>query len=93
MSRHFGVQTSTALLELADDQAAERWVEEELSRSSGPCERWTGFPEPGWYYDALGYNRNGKRGVRGVTVYNPDQMLGGVVTWDEIAGLFRLRMQ
>jgi len=81
------------LLDLTDDKAAERWVAEELPRSSGPCEHWTGFPEPGWYYDALGYNRSSKEPVRGVTVYNPEQMLGGVVSWGEIAALFRPRNQ
>jgi hypothetical protein len=33
------------LLELTDDKSAERWVEEALPRSSGPCDHWTGFPE------------------------------------------------
>ena len=32
------------LLELTNDKAAERWVAEELPRSSGPCDQWTGFP-------------------------------------------------
>jgi len=81
------------LLELTDDKAAERWVAEELPRSCGPCAHWTGFPESGWYYDALGYNRNGKGVVRGVTVYNPDRMLGGVIPWLEISDLFRPRIQ
>lgn len=81
------------LLEMTDDKAAERWIEEELPRSSGPCDLWTGFPEEGWYYDALGYNRNGKGSVRGVTVYNPDQMTGGVITWSAISDLFRARTQ
>jgi hypothetical protein len=81
------------LLELTDDKAAERWVAEELPRSSGPCDHWTGFPETGWYYDALGYNRQGKGVVRGVTVCNPNLMLGGVITWLEIADLFRPRSQ
>jgi hypothetical protein len=81
------------LLELTDDKAAEAWVVEELPRSSGPCDLWTGFPEEGWYYDALGYNRVGKGPVRGVTLYNPDLMLGGVILWLEIADLFRPRVQ
>lgn len=81
------------LLELTDDQAAERWVAEQLPRSSGPCDLWTGFPESGWYYDALGYNRHGKGKCNGVTIYNPDRMLGGVITWAEIAELFRERVQ
>ena len=81
------------LLELKDDEAAERWVAEELPRSSGPCDHWTGFPEPGWYYDAFGYTRKCKRAVRGVTVYNSERMLGGVITWIEIADLFRPRVQ
>lgn len=81
------------LLELADDKAAEAWIAEELPRSSGPCDHWTGFPEAGWYYDALGYNRVGKGPVRGVTVYNPDLMLGGVISWLEIADVFRPRVQ
>lgn len=81
------------LLELTDDKATEAWVAGELPRSSGPCDHWTGFPESGWYYDALGYNRIAKSPVRGVTLYNPDLMLGGVITWSEIAGLFRPRMQ
>lgn len=81
------------LLELTNDQAAERWVAEELPRGSGPCDLWPGFPESGWHYDALGYNRHGKGGVRGVTVYNPEQMLGGVISRLEIADLFRLRVQ
>jgi hypothetical protein len=55
------------LLALSDDKAAERWVAEELPRSSGPAIFWTNFPEAGRYYDALGYNRNGKGTVRGVT--------------------------
>ena len=81
------------LLELTDDKAAEAWIVDELPRSSGPCDRWRGFPEKGWYYDALGYNRVGKGPVRGVTVYNPDAMLGGVISWLEIADLFRPRVQ
>ena len=81
------------LLELTDDKAAEAWIVEELPRSSGPCDLWTGFPEEGWYYDALGYNRVGKGPVRGVTLYNPEQMLGGVISWLEIADLFRPRVQ
>ena len=81
------------LLELSDDKAAERWIAEELPRSSGPCDLWTGFQEQGWYYDALGYNRNGNGKCRGVTVYNPERMLGGVITWSEIAELFRPRAQ
>lgn len=81
------------LLELTDDKAAEAWIAEELSRSSGPCGLWTGFPEKGWYYDALGYNRVGKAPVRGVTLYNPERMLGGVISWLEVADLFRPRVQ
>ena len=81
------------LLELIDDKAAEAWIVEELPRSSSPCDLWTGFPEEGWYYDALGYNCVGKGPVRGVTLYNPDQMLGGVISWLEIADLFRPRVQ
>jgi hypothetical protein len=81
------------LLDLTDDKAAEAWISEELPRSSGPCDHWTGFPEPGWYYDALGYNRVGKGPVRGVTLYNPDLMLGGVISWLEISDLFRPRVQ
>ncbi|MBA2724693.1 MAG: hypothetical protein H0U53_01780 [Actinobacteria bacterium] len=81
------------LLELTDDRAAEAWISEELPRSSAPCDHWTGFPEAGWYYDALGYNRVGKGPVRGVTLYNPDLMAGGVITWLEIADLFRPRVQ
>ncbi len=81
------------LVELTDDKAAEAWIAEELPRSSGPCDLWTGFPENGWYYDALGYNRSGKGDVRGVAIYNPDLMQGGVITWLEIADLFRPRVQ
>jgi hypothetical protein len=81
------------LLDLTDDKAAEAWISEELPRSSGPCDHWTGFPESGWYFDALGYNRVGKGPVRGVTLYNPDLMLGGVISWLEIADLFRPRAQ
>ncbi|MBA3423632.1 MAG: hypothetical protein H0U04_03630 [Rubrobacter sp.] len=81
------------LLEITDDKAAEAWIAEELPRSSGPCDHWPGFPEAGWYYDALGYNRAGKGPVRGVTLYNPDAMLGGVITWLEIVDLFRPRVQ
>ena len=81
------------LLELNDDKVAEAWIAEELPRSSGPCEHWTEFPGDGWYYDALGYNRHAKSAVRGVTVYNSDQMQGGVITWQEIADLFRPRVQ
>lgn len=81
------------LVELTDDKAAEGWVAEELPRSSGPCDHWTGVPEEGWYYHALGYNRYGKEATRGVTIYNPDRMVGGVITWAEIADLFRQRVQ
>jgi hypothetical protein len=81
------------LLELSDDKAAEAWIAEELPRSSGPCDHWTGFPEVGWYYDALGYNRVGKGPVRGVTLYNPELMLGGIISWLDIADLFRSRVQ
>lgn len=81
------------LLELKEDKAAEKWIADELPRSSGPCDYWTGFPEEGWYYDALGYNRVGNGKCNGVTLYNPDRMLGGVITWDEIADLFRPRVQ
>lgn len=90
------------LLELVDDKDAECWVAEELPKSAGPCDHWTGFPEQGWYYDALGYDpaggsapsnpRNRSR-ARGITVYNPDRMLGGVISWLEIADLFRPRAQ
>jgi hypothetical protein len=81
------------LLEVTDDKAAEAWIAEELPRSSGPCDHWTGFQESRWYYDALGYNRVGKGPVKGVTLYNPDLMLGGVISWLEIADLFRPRVQ
>jgi hypothetical protein len=81
------------LLELTDDKAAEAWIAEELPRSSGPCGHWTGFADEGWHYDALGYNRVGRGPVRGVTLYNPEQMLGGVISWLEIADLFRPRVQ
>lgn len=81
------------LLKLTDDKAAEEWIVEELPRGSGPCDMWTGFPEKGWYYDALGYNRVCKGPVRGVTVYNPDQMQGDIISWLEIADLFRPRVQ
>jgi len=81
------------LLDLTDDEAAEAWISEELPRSSGPCDHWSGFPESGWYYDALGYNRGGKGPVRGVTLYNPGLMLGGVISWLEISDLFRPRVQ
>jgi hypothetical protein len=81
------------LLELTDDGAADRWVADELPKGSGPCDHWTGFPEGGWYYDALGYNRHGKDSVRGVTVYNPERQVGGVISWSEICELFRLRVQ
>ena len=56
-------------------------------------DHWTGFPEQGWYYDALGYNHHDKGAMRGVTVYNPERMLEGVITWAEIADLFRPRVQ
>ena len=62
------------------------------SAQLGALRTWTGFPEEG-NYDALGYNRNGKGAVRGVTVYSPDRMLGGVITWTEISDLFRARVQ
>lgn len=39
------------------------------------------------------YNRYGKEAVRGVTLYNPERMLGGVISWLEIADLFRPRVQ
>jgi hypothetical protein len=81
------------LLELTDDMAAERWVADELPRSSGPCDHWTGFPEIGWQREALGYHRKGIGAGRGVTLYNLDQMAGGVITWLEIADLFRPRRQ
>ncbi len=81
------------LLELTGDKAAEGWVAEESPRSSGPCDHWTGFPESGWYYHALGYNRVGKGPARGVTLYSPALMLGGVITWLEIAELFCPRVQ
>lgn len=81
------------LLEINDDKAAEGWIAEELPRSSGPCDLWTGFPEKGWFYEALGYNRVGKGPVRGVTLYNPEKMLGGVISWLEIADVFRPRVQ
>ena len=35
------------LLELTDDKAAEAWIVEELPRSSGPCDHWTGLPGGG----------------------------------------------
>lgn len=43
--------------------------------------------------DVNGYNRVGKGPVRGVTLYNPEQMRGGVISWLEIADLFRPRNQ
>ena len=81
------------LLELTDDKAAATWVAEELPKSAGPCDLWTGFPEKGWHYEALGYHRKGKGTVRGVTLYNLDQMAGGVIAWLDIADLFRPRVQ
>ena len=81
------------LVSLTDDKKAAAWVAEHFTKSSGPCDRWSDFPEKGWYCDALGYNRVGKGSVRGVTVYNPDRMQGGVITWLEIADLFRPRVQ
>ncbi len=41
----------------------------------------------------LGYKRVGKGSVRGVALYSPDLMLGGIISWSEIAELFRPRMQ
>ena len=79
------------LLELTDDKAAAAWVAEELPKSAGPCDLWTAFPEEGWHYEALGYHRKGKGAVRGVTLYNLDQMAGGVITWLDIADVFRPR--
>lgn len=81
------------LFELTDDKAAAAWVAEHLPKSAGPCDLGTGFPETGWFYNALGYNRVGKGLVRGVTVYNPEQMIGGVISWLEVADLFRPRAQ
>ena len=81
------------LLRITDDKAAAAWVERELPKSAGPCDLWTGFPEDGWHYEALGYHRKGKGAVRGVTVYHLDQMAGGVITWLEIADMFRPRVQ
>ena len=83
------------LLELHEDKAAAAWVEQELPKSAGPCDLWTSFPEEGWHYEALGYHRKGKGkgAARGVTLYNPDQMVGGVITWLEIADVFRPRVQ
>jgi hypothetical protein len=80
------------LLALQDDEAAAAWVAKELSKSSESCDRWRGFPEPGWYFDSIGY-RAGKGAVQGVMLYHPDLMLGGVVSWLEIADLFRPRVQ
>jgi hypothetical protein len=80
------------LLALRDDAAASAWVAKELSKSSESCDRWRAFPEPGWYFDSIGY-RASKGGVQGVMLYNPDLMLGGVVSWLEIADLFRPRAQ
>ena len=81
------------LLQLNDERDAAAWVAKELPKSAGPCDLWTGFPEQGWHYEALGYHRNSKGAVRGVTVYNPDGRLGGVISWLEIADLFRPRVQ
>ncbi len=53
----------------------------------------TGFPEEGGTTTPLGYNRHGNGGVGGVTVYSPQRMLGGVITWAEIAETFRPRKQ
>jgi hypothetical protein len=64
------------LMEPTDDAAAERWVAQELPKSSGPCDHSPGFPEQGWDYDALGYNRRGNGAVRGVTICNAERMLG-----------------
>ncbi len=60
------------LLELTDDKAADS---EGLPRSSDPCDRWTGFPEAGWYYDALGYNSHANRECDEVSIYNPERLL------------------
>lgn len=59
------------LLTLTDDRDAERWIAEELPRSAGPCDHWTGFPEDGWYYDALGYNPACARAPTQADLYNP----------------------
>ena len=81
------------LLDLTDDKAASAWVEQELPKSAGPCDLWTDFPEEEWHYEALGFHRKGKGAVRGVTLYNLQQMTGGVITWLEIADRFRPRVQ
>ena len=39
-----------------------------------------------------GLNRHGSGKCGGVTVYNPERMHGGVITWAEIADLFRPRV-
>ena len=41
----------------------------------------------------LGCKRVGKGSARGVARYSPDLMLGGIISWSEIAELFRPRMQ
>ena len=81
------------LVSLIDDKKAEVWVAEQFRKSSGPCDHWPGFPEEGWYCDSLGYNRTGKDAGRGITLYNIDFMKGGIITWLEIADVFRPRVQ
>lgn len=81
------------LLATTDDDAAARWVEEHIQRGAGPCDHWRGFPETGWYYNALSYSRSSKTKPRGVTVFNYDLMLGGTITYGEIAERFRPRVQ
>lgn len=78
---------------LTDDKVAAQWVAAELPKSAGPCDLWRGFPEAGWHYDALGYNRHSPTQVRGVMVYNVGHMRGGVISWLEVAELFRPRTQ
>lgn len=81
------------LLAIRDDAAAARWVEEHIQRGAGPCDHWRGFREGGWYYNALSYSRSSKSKPSGVMVFNYDLMLGGTITYAEIAERFRPRVQ
>ena len=75
------------LLELRDDAAAARWVEEHLPKGAGPTRI------EGWYYSALGYARTSKKTPAGVTLFNYDTMQGGTIAWLELADRFRPRTQ
>ena len=74
------------LLAIQYDEAAARWIKDRILLGAGPLRA-----DEGWYYSTL--ERFAGRPVEGVVLYNMGLMQGGVITWRDIAEVFRPRAQ